>query len=471
MEKHHSSLQELPIDVDGKYYQIQHKQHNNLTNVAIRYLPSLLLVTSIIITFVLLNGAPFRSTNNNPSYLLPNGVSNSSSPVVLPSSITSPVSSSSSSRDAVVDEGLRVSLAPSSTTDQNKQKCDLFTGKWVWDEENAPYYTNATCSAIHEQQNCIKYEKPNLDFTKWRWKPNECELPIFDPVEFLELLRGKSLAFIGDSVGRNQFASLVCLLAKVGYPEDHSYSPDPQTKRVVYTNYNFTLSLFWSPYLVKTKENGPSNSGAPLNIYLDEFDVEWTSQIEYHDYIILSAGHWFFRPAMFYESGKLVGCLYCDDDNVKHFDPTYGYGRAFATSFRAVNSLENFKGIAFLRTFSPSHFEGGSWNEGGNCLKTKPFLSNETQLHDQDLKMYTTQLEEFKVAEREGLKKNSGVVNNFRLLDTTQMLWLRPDGHPSSYWHTKGEVGKYNDCVHWCLPGPIDTSNDILFEMLKIETN
>ncbi|RZC74721.1 hypothetical protein C5167_050199 [Papaver somniferum] len=357
-------------------------------------------------------------TNNKSSYLLPTS-SNSSSPVVLPSSITSPASSSFSSRDAVVDEGLKVSLAPSS---ENKQKCDLFKGTWVWDEENAPYYTNATCSAIHEQQNCIKYEKPNLDFTKWRWKPNECKLPIFDPVEFLELLRGKPLAFVGDSVGRNQFASLP--------------------------------------------------SGSTLNIYLDEFDDEWTSQTENHDYVIIC---WtlVLPPGRSSMSGKLVGCLYSDDDNVKHFDPTYGYGIAFATSFRAVNSLENSKGIAFLRTFSvsPSHFEGGSWNEGGNCLKTKPFLSNETQLHDQDLKMYTTQLEEFKVAEREGLKKNSGVVNNFRLLDTTQMLWSRPDGHPSSYWQKKEEVGKYNDCVHWCLPGPIDTLNDILLEMLKIETN
>ncbi|KAI3840671.1 hypothetical protein MKX03_004683 [Papaver bracteatum] len=437
MEKHHSSLQELPIDVDGKYYQIQ---HNTLTNVAIRYLPSFLLVTSIIITFVLLNGAPLRNTNN----LLATSF-NSSSPVVIPSSITSPASP-----DAVVNEGLRVSLAPSST-EQNKQKCDLFEGKWVWDEENAPIASS-------------------MKNPTWIL-PNDCELPIFNPVEFLELLRGKSLAFIGDSVGRNQFASLVCLLAKVGYPEDHSYSPEPQTKRVVYKNYNFTLSLFWSPYLVKTKENGPSNSGAPLNIYLDEFNVEWTSQIENHDHIILSTGHWFFRPAMFYESGKLIGCLYCDDNSVKHFEPTYGYGRDFATSFRAVNSLENFKGVAFLRTFSPSHFEGGSWNEGGNCIKTKPLMSNETQLHDQDLKMYTTQLEEFKVVEIEGVKKNSGVVNNFRLLDTTQMLWLRPDGHPSSYWHKKEEVGKYNDCVHWCFPGPIDTLNDFLFEMLKIETN
>lgn len=82
----------------------------------------------------------------------------------------------------------------------------------------------------------------------------------------------------------------------------------------------------------------------------------------------------------------------------------------------------------------------------------RTFLSNETQLHDQDLKMYTTQLEEFKIAEREGLKKNSGVVNNFRLLDTTQMLWLRPDGHPSSYWQKKKRLASTMIvCIGVCL--------------------
>ncbi|KAI3859119.1 hypothetical protein MKW92_026457 [Papaver armeniacum] len=447
MGKHRSSLKELPMDVlDGKYGKIQRK-HNI---AAIRYLFSFLLVTAITITFVILK----PSTENNHS-----------SPLVL---IPYAISSSSSSRNAVQQEG-RISLARSS---KNRQKCDLFTGKWVWDEDNAPYYTNATCSAVHVDMNCMKYGKPNMDYTKWRWKPNECELPIFDPVEFLELLRGKSLAFVGDSVARNQFASLVCLLAKVGYPEDHSYLPEVRTRRLIYKNYNFTLSLFWSPYLVKTEENGPSDSGKPLNIFLDEFDVGWTSHIENYDYIIISAGHWFFRNVMFYESGQIVGCLYCDDDNIKHFDPTYGYGRAFATSFRAINSLENFKGITILRTFSPSHFEGGPWNEGGNCIKTKPYMSNETQLHGQDLMMYTTQLEEFKVAEREERpKKNSGLSNNLRLLDISRLLWLRPDGHPSSYWHKKEEVDKFNDCVHWCLPGPMDTVNDLLFEMLKVETN
>jgi hypothetical protein len=144
----------------------------------------------------------------------------------------------------------------------------------------------------------------------------------------------------------------------------------------------------------------------------------------------------------------------------------HGYRRAFRTAFKAINNLKNFKGITFLRTFSPSHFENGLWNQGGNCVRTKPFRSNETQLEGFNLEFYMIQLEEFKIAEKEARKKGK----KFRLFDTTQATLLRPDGHPSKYGHWPNEnVTLYNDCVHWCLPGPIDTWSDFLLDMLKME--
>ncbi|KAH0699171.1 hypothetical protein KY290_013985 [Solanum tuberosum] len=61
----------------------------------------------------------------------------------------------------------------------------------------------------------MKYGRPDTDFLKWKWKPDRCELPIFDAHQFLEFVRGKSLAFVGDSVARNHMQSLICLLSKV----------------------------------------------------------------------------------------------------------------------------------------------------------------------------------------------------------------------------------------------------------------
>ncbi|MCE5166768.1 hypothetical protein HAX54_026048 [Datura stramonium] len=102
------------------------------------------------------------------------------------------------------------------------EKCDLFSGEWVPNPEG-PYYTNTTCFAIQEHQNCIKYGRPDRDFLKWKWKPDACELPIFEAHQFLELVRGKSLAFVGDSVARNHMQSLICLLSKVNFSSPISF--------------------------------------------------------------------------------------------------------------------------------------------------------------------------------------------------------------------------------------------------------
>ncbi|CAM8893261.1 unnamed protein product [Rhodiola kirilowii] len=347
------------------------------------------------------------------------------------------------------------------------KKCDIFSGEWVHNPK-APYYTNKTCWAIHEHQNCMKYGRPDTDFMKWKWQPDGCDLPVFNPAQFLEMVRDKSLAFVGDSVGRNQMQSLICLLSRVEYPIDESYTKDEHFKRWKYVTYNFTLATLWTPHLVKASEadpDGPTKTGL-FNLYLDEYDENWVTQVEDFDYIILSAGHWFYRPLVFYEENKIVGCHYCLLPNVTDLTMFYGYRKAFRTAFKAINNMKKYKGITFVRTFAPAHFEGGLWNDGGKCVRTKPFRSNEMELDGGNLEFYMTQMEEFRTAEREG--KRRGL--KFRLLDTTLASLLRPDGHPSTYGHWKHEkVTLYNDCVHWCLPGPIDTWNDFLLEMLKME--
>uniref|UniRef100_A0A5B7APJ6 Uncharacterized protein n=1 Tax=Davidia involucrata TaxID=16924 RepID=A0A5B7APJ6_DAVIN len=359
---------------------------------------------------------------------------------------------------------LAVAVAPKI---RGSEECDIFSGGWISNAE-APYYTNTTCPwAIQEHQNCMKFGRPDTEFLKWRWKPDRCELPVFDPVQFLQLVRGKSIAFVGDSVARNHMQSLICLLSRVEDPIDVSNAPELQTKRYEYRNYNFTIAIFWSPYLVRTTKTDPNDTTRPFNLFLDEFDEEWTTQIQDFNYVIISAGHWFFRPTMFYVDRRLAGCQYCPQSNITHLSLYFSYRRAFRTAFRAINSLENYKGITFLRTFAPSHFEEGVWDMGGDCVRTRPFMSNETTLDGYNLELYMIQIQELRIAERVGRKRGL----KFRLLDVTQAMLLRPDGHPSRYghWPSKASVSLASDCVHWCLPGPIDTWNDFLIQMLQKE--
>nr|GMC67407.1 protein trichome birefringence-like 19 [Ipomoea batatas] len=345
----------------------------------------------------------------------------------------------------------------------NNEGCNIFSGEWVRDPEG-PYYTNLTCDwAIQEHQNCMKFGRPDTEFLKWRWKPEGCELPSFDPEQFLEMVRGKSLAFVGDSVARNHMQSLLCVLSRVAHPVDASNTPDQNFKRWEYRDYDFNITKFWSPYLVRTEKLDPHDNKRPFKLFLDEFDESWTTQIETFDYVIISAGHWFFRPTYFYLNGKIVGCQYCPETEIKHLPSYFSYRRAFQTAFRAINGLESFNGVVFLRSFAPSHFENGPWDKGGDCKRTEPLKKSEKALDDYNLEFYRIQLQELKAAQIEGRRKGM----KLRWFDATVPMLLRADGHPSRFGRLPNpNVTLTNDCVHWCLPGPIDSWNDFLVETI-----
>ncbi|KDP24358.1 hypothetical protein JCGZ_25654 [Jatropha curcas] len=346
------------------------------------------------------------------------------------------------------------------------KECNIFHGKWIWYPNTGSHYTNTTCRGISDHQNCIKFGRLDTDFLKWRWKPEQCELSLFNATQFLELVRGKSMAFVGDSLGRNHMESLLCLLATVGYPLDVNTS-DPSFKKWVFVNYNFTLASFWSPHLVKaidTEPNGPTYNRL-MNLYLDEANEAWAAQIEAFDYVIISAGRWFYGPQVFFEKGKTVGCYLCLKNNIKNLTMFYGYRRVFRTAFKTLMGLKNFNGVTFLRTLSPSHFENGEWDKGGNCIRTRPISSGEVKLDENDMRLYVTQIEELKRAEREGKKRGL----KFRLLDIMEAMIVRADGHPNNFGHWEDENVRISDCVHWCLPGPVDTWNEFLLHMLKME--
>lgn len=202
-----------------------------------------------------------------------------------------------------------------------------------------------------------------------------------------------------------------------------------------------------------------------MSLYLDEPEESWAREIENFDYVIVSVGQWFYRPMVFYEKGRLVGCSSCGMQNVTEIPRFYAYQMAFRTTFRTL--LDRFKGVTFLRTFSPDHFENGPWNDGGNCIRTRPFRKGEVKLKIYDLEFYRIQVEEYRAAERESLRKRR---QKFRLLDTTEASLMRPDGHPNTYGHSPHKSTSFNDCVHWCLPGPIDTWNEFLLQSMKPET-
>lgn len=250
-------------------------------------------------------------------------------------------------------------------------------------------------------------------------------------------------------------------------PSDVSYASDTRFRRWHYKEHNFTLAAFWSTHLVRSEDAHPNSHTMTslMNLYLDEADEAWANQIENFDYLIISAGQWFLRPLMFYEKKKLVGCYFCKENNVTDLGRDYGHKMALRTSFSTLLNLKRFNGITFFRTFSPQHYENGEWNRGGSCSRRSPLAKEEIKSDDYVVEFYLNQVEELRAAKIRGKKKGL----KFRVLDATNMMLMRADGHPNHYGHGPDGTGKLADCVHWCLPGPIDTWNEILLHMLKME--
>ncbi|CAK9163044.1 unnamed protein product [Ilex paraguariensis] len=196
----------------------------------------------------------------------------------------------------------------------------------------------------------MKSGRPDTGFLYWRWNPRHCDLPQLNPERFLDKMRNRTWALIGDSISRNHVQSLLCVLSKA------------------------ETAIFEDNEGVSTHE---------AELQIDKLDTKWTEQYQGLDYIVFSINHWFLK-----------------------FGFVFAYRKVLRDVFNFIVT-SNHKGMIFYRTSTPHHFENGGWLDGGNCpyQRFHPFAED----------------------------KNAKIVN---------------------------------DCLHWCLLGPIDSWNDLLMEMV-----
>lgn len=252
------------------------------------------------------------------------------------------------------------------------------------------------------------------------------------------------------------------VVSQVESPVNLMKSADDKSATWFFPTHDFTLKILWSKFLVVGIQKLINGSDI-VDIHVDKIEVSWTEKLPELDYAIISDGHWFFRKAYLYENDSLIGCVFCDEANVTNLGLGYALRRAFEAALSHINGCEKCKGlVTLLRTFSPAHFEHGAWNGGGRCNRTVPMAERELNLGGTEWEMRSIQVEEAERAKVEGVRRGK----RFGVLDVTRAMLLRPDGHPDTHWNNNWMAG-YSDCVHWCLPGPIDAWNDLLLEVLK----
>uniref|UniRef100_A0A0E0H2Z3 Uncharacterized protein n=1 Tax=Oryza nivara TaxID=4536 RepID=A0A0E0H2Z3_ORYNI len=347
-------------------------------------------------------------------------------------------------------------------------KCDVFSGRWVRDDDEGggayPFYPPGSCPHIDDDFNCHKNGRADTGFLRWRWQPHGCDIPRLNPIDFLERLRGQRIIFVGDSLNRNMWESLVCILRHGVRDKRRMYEASGRNQfktRGYYSfrfrDYNCSVDFIRSIFLVKEMIN-ETKGGAVVDakLRLDELD-ETTPAYRTADIVVFNTGHWWTH----WKTSR--GLNYYQEGNYVHpsLEVMDAYKRALTTWARWVDkNIDSTRTQVVFRGYSLTHFRGGQWNSGGRCHRETEPIFNRTHLAEYPEKM--------RILEQVLGRMRTPVI----YLNISAMTDYRKDAHPSVYrmrYETEEErmaaVAK-QDCSHWCLPGVPDSWNELLYASL-----
>ncbi|KAJ0046267.1 hypothetical protein Pint_05825 [Pistacia integerrima] len=318
------------------------------------------------------------------------------------------------------------------------------TGKWVYDPSYPLYDTS--CPYLSTAVSCQKNGRPDSEYQKWKWKPHSCSIPRFDALKFLAKMRKKRIMLVGDSIMRNQWESLVCLVQGV-IPTGR--------KKVTYNgismgfhalDFDTSIEFCWAPLLVELKK-GPENKRI-LHLDLIEENARYWRGV---DILVFDSAHWWTHPEKkswdFYMEGQSF---------FRNMNQMVAYQKGLTTWAKWVDlNLDPRQTRVIFRSMSPRHNRENGWK----CYNQKTPLPSFSHQH----------VPEPLIVLQEVLKRMRFPVY---LQDITTMSAFRRDGHPSVYRRVINQEERQHptdfssDCSHWCLPGVPDSWNEMLSAIL-----
>ncbi|KAF7847007.1 hypothetical protein BT93_L3463 [Corymbia citriodora subsp. variegata] len=229
--------------------------------------------------------------------------------------------------------------------DGRKQSCDMSTGKWVLDESYPLYDSN--CPYLSSTVTCQRNGRPDSDYQKWRWKPHACSLPRFDALKFLAKMRRKRIMLVGDSIMRNQWESLVCLVQGVIPTGRKTVSYSGPTMAFHAMDFETSIEFSWAPLLVELTK-GPQNKRV-LHLDLIEENAKYWRGV---DVLVFDSAHWWTHSDKwsswdYYMEGRSM---------FTNINPMVAYEKGLTTWAKWVDlNLDLRRTRVIFRSMSPRH--------------------------------------------------------------------------------------------------------------------
>ena len=292
--------------------------------------------------------------------------------------------------------------------------------------------------------------------------PPLCFWIVFETSVVLSRMQDKTFALVGDSLGRQQFQSLMCMVTggkdspevenvgwKYGLVKARG-AIRPDGWAYLFPRTNTTILFYWSASLCLLEPLNTTDPATNYAMHLDRPVAFLQHYLHTFDVLVLNTGHHWNRGKFLANRWVMyVGGKPNKDKklsmimNARNFT-VYSIAKWLDSQLPQHPRLK-----AFFRTLSPRHFFNGDWNTGGSCNNSIPLAGGDTVSQDES---------------RDPVVAGAVKGTRVKLLDITALSQLRDEGHMSQY-SIKATVG-VQDCLHWCLPGIPDTWNDLLFAQL-----